>query len=215
MFPKYLIALFPLLSPISAAPAPAPVAAPNPQPSIFTGLGKRQNGQCPTFALQDYADFQISDGVAGDAEARAKAVFVDPFVGCDLSTVDAQSLDNMATMREAAEDAETSLFNPQIAAASGALADSLQVGKIANKVLKLTGFQMVLSIQIAQGQTDRQEKFDAEQAKLDKNIATDKASAGETSTAAVGGGGNNAAAAAAGTASTGTTASGSTCTCSN
>ena len=44
--------------------------------------------------------FQISDGTASNAEAEANAVFVDPFDGCDLSTVDEDSLENLKTMRE-------------------------------------------------------------------------------------------------------------------
>ncbi|WWC97996.1 hypothetical protein V866_004885 [Kwoniella sp. B9012] len=186
-----------------------------PQPNRI----KRQGGQCPSFALQDYADFQISDGVAGNAAAEANAIFVDPFGGCDLSTVDATSLDNMSTMREAAEDAETDLFNPQIDAATGAEADALQVGKIKNKVLKLTAFSQVLNIKIAQGDDASSTKLDEETTKLNKNIATDEASAGETSQAAVGGGeaANNAAVADADdTESTSSSsASGSTCTCAN
>lgn len=72
----------------------------------------------------------------------------------------------MQTMREAAESAETDDFNPAIAAASGAagdhtghsfeqltevviLADALQVGKIKNKVLKLTGEVQVLNIKVS------------------------------------------------------------------
>lgn len=49
-------------------------------------------------------------------------VFVrtDPFAGVDLATVDSTSLDNLQTMREAAESAETDDFDPQIDAASGA-----------------------------------------------------------------------------------------------
>ena len=67
-----------------------------------------------------YAAFQISDGVAGNAEAEANAVFVDPFANVDLSTISSDVLDAIETMREAAEDAETAQFNPAIAAASGA-----------------------------------------------------------------------------------------------
>ena len=95
-----------------------------------------------------YAYFQISDGVAGNAEAEANAVFVDPFSGTDLSAVSSDVLDALKSMREAAEDAETAQFNPAIAAASGAEADALQVGKIKNKVLKLTGEVQVLNIQV-------------------------------------------------------------------
>lgn len=67
-----------------------------------------------------YADFQISDGVAGNAEAEANAVFVDPFSGQDLSTISSDTISALQTMREAAESAETDQFNPAIAAASGA-----------------------------------------------------------------------------------------------
>ncbi|WVW79377.1 hypothetical protein I302_101345 [Kwoniella bestiolae CBS 10118] len=179
LFAKTLLSLLPLLLVVSAKPLRL----------------KRQGGQCPTFALQDYAAFQISDGVAGDAAAEANAIFVDPFDGCDLSTVDADSLDNMSAMREAAEDAETELFNPQIDAATGVEADALQVGKIKNKVLKLTAFSQVLNIKIAQGDDASVTKLEEEQGKLTKNIATDEASAGEASQAAVGGGGASNAAA--------------------
>lgn len=51
-------------------------------------------------------------------------------------------------MRKAAENAETELFNPAIDAASGAEADALQVGKIKNKVLKLTGEVQVIKIKV-------------------------------------------------------------------
>ena len=99
-------------------------------------------------SLSSYADFQISDGTAGDAEAKATAVFVDPFDGVDLATVDKTTLDAVKTMREAAEDAETSLFNPAIDAASGAAATALQNGKIQNKVLKLTGEVQTINIEV-------------------------------------------------------------------
>lgn len=46
--------------------------------------------------------------------------FVDPFDGTDLSTISDDTVDALNVMRELAEDAETKLFNPQIAAASGA-----------------------------------------------------------------------------------------------
>ncbi|KAK0225701.1 hypothetical protein IW262DRAFT_1538873, partial [Armillaria fumosa] len=158
-----------------------------------------------------YADFQISDGVAGKAAAEANAVFVgksyvpirwrraaliihtspDPFDNVDLATVDSQTLDDMQTMREAAESAETEDFNPAIAAASGAEADALQVGKIKNKVLKLTGEVQVLNIKIAQAQasgddtSDLEDSLAEEQTKLNTNIATDVKNAGETSQSAV------------------------------
>ena len=97
---------------------------------------------------RSYAQFQISDGVAGNAAAEANAVFVDPFANTDLTTVSSDVLQALKNMREAAEDAETALFNPAIDAASGAEADALQAWKIKNKVLKLTGFVQVLNIQV-------------------------------------------------------------------
>ncbi|OCB86514.1 hypothetical protein A7U60_g6409 [Sanghuangporus baumii] len=139
------------------------------------------------FQELDYAQFQISDGVAGDAEAEANAVFVDPFANVDLSTVSDDTRDAIEAMREAAESAETDLFNPAIDAASGDEADALQVGKIKNKVLKLTGEVQVINIKIAQAQaagedtSDLESKLQDEQTKLNTNIATDEASAGQAS----------------------------------
>lgn len=73
---------------------------------------------------------------------------MDPFANVDLSSVSSDVLTAMNNMREAAESAETDDFNPAIAAASGAAADALQVGKIKNKVLKLTGEVQVLNIKV-------------------------------------------------------------------
>jgi len=86
------------------------------------------------FVEQAYADFQISSGVAGTAQAEANAVFVgssfyllplldasffadlslfrfrtEPF-GSDLSAISAADLQSVKTMREAAEAAEASSF---------------------------------------------------------------------------------------------------------
>lgn len=99
-------------------------------------------------AINRYDDFQISDGVGGDAQAQAEAVFVTPFAGTDLSTISSDVLDAVDAMAKAAETAETKDFDPQIDAASGADADALQVGKIKNKVLKLTGEVQVLNIKV-------------------------------------------------------------------
>lgn len=139
------------------------------------------------FKALDYAQFQISGGVAGNAAAEANAVFVDPFANTDLSTISDTVRDAIETMREAAESTETDQFNPAIDAATGAEKDALQVGKIKNKVLKLTGEVQVLNIKIAQAQasgddtSDLESQLAEEQKKLDTNIATDKASAGQTS----------------------------------
>jgi hypothetical protein len=119
--------------------------------------------------LFSYANFQISDGTAGNAQAEAEAVFVSPFAGQDLATISDEDQDNIETMRKAAEAAETDQFNPAIEAASGADADALQAGKIKNKVLKLTGEVQVLQIKLAKAQaagddiTDLESKLDEEQ----------------------------------------------------
>ncbi|KAG5653136.1 hypothetical protein H0H81_002128 [Sphagnurus paluster] len=137
---------------VSAAPLPAAIEA-----------------RAGAFKLQNYAQFQISGGVAGKAAAEANAVFVgmlssykshlgcphrfpDPFNGVNLATVGDQVAKDVETMRQAAEAAETDKFNPAIKAATGAKAAALQVGKIKNKVLKLTGECQVLRIKIAQAE---------------------------------------------------------------
>jgi len=153
------------------------------QISVAVPITKRTS----EFGLQSYADFQISDGVGGNAESQANAVFVTPFDGVDLSTVDSTSLANVETMHQDAEDAETSDFDPQIAAASGAAADALNVGKIKNKVLKLTGEIQGLKIKLAQQQSkgestsSTESSITEEQTKLTNNIKLDQANAGKTS----------------------------------
>ncbi|THG95556.1 hypothetical protein EW026_g6117 [Hermanssonia centrifuga] len=139
------------------------------------------------FELQDYADFQISDGKTGTAQAEAAAIFLDPFDGVDLATVDDDTQNAIQSMREAAEDAETDQFNPAIADASGAAATALQNGKIKNKVLKLTGEVQVLNIKIAKANasgddtSDLEDQLSTETKKLNTNIATDVKNAGQVS----------------------------------
>lgn len=70
-------------------------------------LAKRQS----IFPLREYKDFQISTGTAGDALARAEAVFKTPLDGVDLATVSKEDLDNLNTMRGAASQFETTDFN--------------------------------------------------------------------------------------------------------
>ncbi|KAG8808076.1 hypothetical protein FRC17_004144, partial [Serendipita sp. 399] len=138
------------------------------------------------FPLRDYADFQISDTPAGNAQAEAEAIFVQPFAGiADLATVSDEDRDNVEAMRKLAEDAETEQFNPAIeAAASEEEADALQRGKIKNKVLKLTGISQVRKIDLAKARAAGKDTSSIETKladslkKLSKNIATDKASAG-------------------------------------
>ncbi|CCO28498.1 hypothetical protein BN14_02493 [Rhizoctonia solani AG-1 IB] len=135
--------------------------------------------QAQIFALKDYADFQISTGVAGDALARAEAVFKTPLDGVDLSTVSDEDLDNLNTMRGAASKFETTDFNPAIKAATGEEADALQRGKIANKVLKNLGSVMVASIKASKDASGFTATITEETAKMNKNAATDKADAGK------------------------------------
>jgi len=139
------------------------------------------------FQLQQYSAFQISDGEGGNAEAQANAVFVTPFSGQDLATVSSTSLANLQSMREAAESAETDDFDPQIDAASGSVAAELQVGKIKNKVLKLTGEIQGINIQIAQAKaagkstTSLESSLATETTKLNNNIKLDQANNGNAS----------------------------------
>jgi len=164
--------------------APSVLAAPVPASS---SLGRRA-----TFVVQDYSKFQISSGTAGNAQAQANAVFVTPFAGRDLSTVTQAELDAINTMREAAESAETDLFNPQITAAGASTAAgiALQNGKIKNKVLKLTAEVQSFAIKIAQdtaagkSTTSDTASQATEQKKLTTNIALDVKAAGQASQAA-------------------------------
>ncbi|SPN96868.1 uncharacterized protein DNG_00388 [Cephalotrichum gorgonifer] len=136
--------------------------------------------------VRDYADFQISDGVAGNALAEVADKFPVAEFRADLAAVSAADLEILKTARETAEAAETEAggFNDAIEAAGGKNTpegQTLQVGKIKNKVLKLELQVLALEIEQAQGE-DNQAKIDEEQTKLDKNVATDEASAGEAST---------------------------------
>jgi len=159
----------------SAAPIPAKV-----------GLIARANATT-TFTEEPYSEFQISDGVGGTAVDQANAVFVEPFANVDLTTISADTLDAINSMRLAAESAETDEFDPQIDAASGATAAALQVGKIKNKVLKLTAEIEGINIKIAQAQasgadtSSLESDLSSEQTKLNSNIALDQANAGKMS----------------------------------
>ncbi|TFL03370.1 hypothetical protein BDV98DRAFT_591251 [Pterulicium gracile] len=140
--------------------------------------------------VADYESFQISSGTAGDALAKASAIFFDAFEGVDLVSVDDQTVKDIETMRSAANEAETELFNPAISAADAAgddeLADALQRGKIANKVLKLAGNASKLRIQIAKAEAegntarvaDLTPKLEDAETKMAKNAATDAKDSG-------------------------------------
>ncbi|KAF2459011.1 hypothetical protein BDY21DRAFT_362514 [Lineolata rhizophorae] len=131
-----------------------------------------------------YSEFQISDGVAGNAQAEVFEQF--PIDTSDLASVSASDLDIIKSARETAEAAEVDAggFNEAIDAAGGA--DSaegapLQTGKIKNKVLKLQLEVLALQIEQAQGDDGVAEKLDEEQAKLDTNVALDEEAAGQPS----------------------------------
>jgi len=141
------------------------------------------------FVELQYSQFQISSGVAGQAQEEANAILA-AFDGVDKATISDADQTSIENMREAAESAETDLFNPQIAAASGDTATELQTGKIKNKVLKLTLEVFGLEIKLAKAQaagdstSSIQSSLDEENTKLSNNIATDQASAGDPSLAA-------------------------------
>ncbi|CAM1503022.1 Fc.00g077980.m01.CDS01 [Cosmosporella sp. VM-42] len=134
--------------------------------------------------VQDYAQFQISDGLAGNALQEVAEKFpVDEF-RANLAGVSQTDLAILDAARKTAESAETSAggFNDAIEQVGEESDDgqALQAGKIKNKVLKLELEVLVLQIEQAQG-SDNQDKIDEEQQKLDNNVVTDKESAGNQS----------------------------------
>ncbi|KAL2680958.1 hypothetical protein Neosp_008561 [[Neocosmospora] mangrovei] len=140
--------------------------------------------QANVLQVQDYAQFQISDGLAGNALQEVAEKFPVEQFRANLAGVSQQDLDILKAARETAEAAETDAggFNDAIAQVGEDSNDgkALQTGKIKNKVLKLELQVLALQIEQAQGD-DNQEKIDEEQQKLDKNVATDKESAGDQS----------------------------------
>ncbi|CAI4216273.1 unnamed protein product [Parascedosporium putredinis] len=142
-------------------------------------------GQQNVLSVQDYADFQISDGVAGNALAEVAAKFPVEEFRANLAGVSADDLAILKAARQTAENAETDAggFNEAIEAAGGKNTEEgarLQVGKIKNKVLKLELFSLLLEIEQAQGQ-DRTEDIADKQKKLANNIKIDEDAAGDAS----------------------------------
>ncbi|KAK3942744.1 hypothetical protein QBC46DRAFT_379322 [Diplogelasinospora grovesii] len=134
--------------------------------------------------VQDYADFQVSDGIAGNALAEVQAKF--PIDETNLANVASTDLAIIKAARVTAESAETDTggFNDAISAAGGTSTTAgaaLQVGKIKNKVLKLKLEVLGLQIDQAQSGTDNTAEITAETTKLNSNIALDKKAAGQTS----------------------------------
>jgi len=172
--------------------------------AIDTRKTKAAATAASVLTVQDYADFQVSDGVAGNALAEVQAKFpvrtlllipppinhpLTPVPQIDednLAAVSADDLDIINAARVTAEAAETDAggFNDAIDAAGGtssAAGKVLQVGKIKNKVLKLKLEVLALQIQQAQSGKDNSDKIAAEQTKLDTNIKLDEAADGEES----------------------------------
>ncbi|KAH6983538.1 small secreted protein [Ilyonectria destructans] len=131
------------------------------------------------FSTTSYNDLSISGGVAGNAQQEALAKLSG--LPSDLSTVEKADLDFLNSVNSIANDAEDEAFNPAIDAASGDEAVSLQIGKIKNKVLKLTATILKLQAQQAQGE-DVADKLEEENKKLQNNISQDEEAAGQAST---------------------------------
>lgn len=152
--------------------------------------------------VQNYSQFQVSNGVGGNALAEVQAKFPvrknppqnnhlnpppnPPQINENsLASVDPQDLAIIKAARKTAENAETKAggFNEAIAAAGGtnsAQGKTLQVGKIKNKVLKLKLFSLALQIDQARGRNVAAKLADT-LTKLGKNIELDQASAGQAS----------------------------------
>ncbi|KIW87638.1 uncharacterized protein Z519_11612 [Cladophialophora bantiana CBS 173.52] len=144
-------------------------------------IGVVRSKRANVLTVRPYSEFQVSDGVAGNALAEVNANF--PIDTSDLASVSDSDLQIIKDARETAEDAETGTggFNDEIAAAGDdADTTALQNGKIKNKVLKLQLEVLALQIEAAQGDGD-QAKIDEETTKLNNNIALDKAAAGQKS----------------------------------
>ncbi|RDW77528.1 hypothetical protein BP6252_05581 [Coleophoma cylindrospora] len=134
------------------------------------------------FATTAYNDLSISGGVAGNAQAEALAVFtkfgLDPN---NLGSLTAGDLKFLSDVNGVCNDAEKGVYNAAVSAASGTAAESLQIGKIKNKVLKLTATMLRLQAEQAQG-TDTSAEQAVEGKKLNNNISQDKGKAGIAST---------------------------------
>ncbi|TLD20341.1 hypothetical protein PspLS_08367 [Pyricularia sp. CBS 133598] len=136
---------------------------------------------------EPYAQFQVSDGVGGDALAEVKKKF--PIDDAKIASIDPADLQIIKDARITAEKAETEGFDPAIAKATGEEKDELEVGKIKNKVLKLqlevetiqAGLAQGAKTQSAEDKKKQEAKLDEEKKKLDKNIAADKKNAGKKS----------------------------------
>jgi len=153
--------------------------------SFAAPLGNGKRASAAVLAVQDYEDFQVSDGVAGTALAEVNAKF--PVDQSDLTGVAASDLAVIASAAQISESAETGTggFNDAITAAGGVettAGAALQIGKIKNKVLKLQTDVLRIQIETAQGNNGSASELAGQQTKLATNVALDQASAGATST---------------------------------
>ncbi|KAA1108636.1 hypothetical protein PGT21_019788 [Puccinia graminis f. sp. tritici] len=132
------------------------------------------------FPFRKYEDFQISDGVAGQAFENAGKVFVEPFAGVPLEKITKGDMDNLLKMARAARQNEL-LFNQALKKAKGSNKSALAAGKIANKVLKLVGEIQVIELQkkLNIKQVDVPAKLAEHQKKLTKNTKVDRSNKGK------------------------------------
>ncbi|EKD14392.1 hypothetical protein MBM_07622 [Drepanopeziza brunnea f. sp. 'multigermtubi' MB_m1] len=140
-------------------------------------------GRPAVFTATSYNNISISGGVAGQAQAEAQARLAAVNI-TDAASVNPADLDFLTSVNDICNQAELGAFNPAIMAAApnSPQQAALQAGKTKNKVLKLTATIMTLNIQAAQGQNVTQRLAD-ETAKLNLNVAADKAVAGSDSMA--------------------------------
>ncbi|KAG0140341.1 hypothetical protein CROQUDRAFT_100247 [Cronartium quercuum f. sp. fusiforme G11] len=145
-----------------------------------------------------YKDFQISDGVTGEAPGRLKKLLLDPY-GLNLtsdfviepesalaaiSKADYRKIKEMSTL---AKDAEGD-FNKEINEHKDdkELVKKLKAGKVANKCLKLLLQQLYLSIDEATKHNETTtEKLALEKPKLIKNYAADTKHPGQPMVSAI------------------------------
>ncbi|RDW89039.1 hypothetical protein BP6252_01071 [Coleophoma cylindrospora] len=179
---KFSIALVAVLAGfVAASPMPKKASSSTTSAAAATSTASSSSkaaSGADVLTASAYNSFQISDGTAGTAQAKANALFSAIDMN-NLASVSANDLKVIQGVHTAAENAEVKAFNPAIAAASGSAATALQNGKIQNKVLKLTA--EVLGIQVKAAQGGSSSSLAAEQTKLTHNIALDAAAAGQAS----------------------------------
>ncbi|KAK4181653.1 hypothetical protein QBC36DRAFT_306226 [Triangularia setosa] len=152
--------------------------------ALPTGIENRNVEKRGVLQVQNYSQFQVSGGAAGNALAEVNAKF--PINLNNPGSVDAADLAILKAARQTAESAETKAggFNEAIKAAGGektTTGRALQNGKIKNKVLKLQLQVMIAQIEAAQGKDTAAKLADVSK-KLAKNVATDEKNAGQLST---------------------------------